>query len=210
MKTKIGVILLFACAGLALAVSAARPAARDTTLDAVVGPGFSITLMQNGVRVTDLDPGSYTINVDDKSSEHDFHLFGPGVDQTTSVDGVGTATWNVTFQNGQYTYVCDAHVASMVGHFTVGPAGTPTPLPLKAGATLKAAHRSLTATGRATRTARITVSIYKGAKKLASKTGMATTVTLKYAAKSAGRYTAKVSATAGGTSASASKSLVVK
>ena len=211
MKKTIGVILLFACAGLALWVSAARPAAKDTTLDAVVGPGFSITLMQNGVRVTNLDPGDYTINVDDKSSEHNFHLFGPGVDQTTTVDGVETATWHVTFQNGAYSYVCDAHVASMVGHFNVGPVSAPPPPPaLKAGATLKAAHRALTATGTANRSARITVSIWKGAKKLASKTGTGTKVTLKLKAKIAGKYTAKVSAKAGAAASRASKSLVVK
>jgi len=191
-------------------VSAARPAAKDTTLTAVVGPGFSISLMQNGVRVTNLDAGDYTINVDDKSSEHDFHLFGPGVDQTTTVDGVETATWHVTFQNGSYSYVCDAHVASMLGHFTVGPVTTPPPAALKAGATLKAAHRALTATGSATRSARITVSIYKGTKKLASKTGTGTKVTLKYTAKTAGKYTAKVAARSGTSTSAAAKSLVVK
>ena len=212
MKKTIGVILLFACASLALAVSVARPAAKDGTLDAVVGPGFSITLMQNGVRVTNLDPGDYTINVDDKSTEHNFHLFGPGnVDQTTTVDGTGTATWHVTFVNGQYSYVCDAHVATMVGHFTVG-GGTPvpTPQPLKAGAKLAIAHRALTATGTASRSSRITVSIFKGTKRLATKTATGTKVTLKYTAKAAGKYTAKVSAKAGGSTASASASGLVK
>jgi plastocyanin len=216
MKKTIGVFLLFACAGLALAVSVARPAAKDTTLDAVVGPGFSITLMQNGTRVTNLDPGDYTINVADKSTEHNFHLFGPGVDQTTAVDTESTATWHVTFQNGSYTYVCDAHVASMIGKFTVGGGGTtttspsPQPAPLRARAKVTALHRLLTATGTTSRRATITVSVWKGAKKLASKRGVGTKVVLKYTARSAGAYTAKVSAKAGTSTSAAAIGVVVK
>lgn len=214
MKKTIGVSLLLLAAGLALAVSVARPATKDNTLDAVVGPGFSITLMQNGVRVTNLDPGDYTINVDDKSSEHDFHLFGTGVDQTTTVDGIETATWHVTFQNGTYTYVCDAHVASMIGHFTVGggspPPTTTAPAPLKAHAAIKAVHRAITATGTASRSATITVTLLKGTKKVASKRGTGTKVTLRYSAKAGGKYATKVVARAGTSSATASASLAVK
>jgi len=216
MKKTIGVTLLSLCAGLALAVSAARPAAKAGTLDAVVGPGFSITLMQNGVRVTNLDPGDYTINVDDKSTEHNFHLFGPGsVDQTTQVDAIATTTWHVTFVNGSYTYVCDAHVASMIGHFTVGAAGgggtTPTPPPLKAGATLKAVRRALTATGTASKSASISVTLFKGTKKLAAKSATGSRkVALKYTAKTAGKYVARVVVKAGGSTVRASSSVTVR
>jgi plastocyanin len=212
MKKTIGVSLLLLAAGLALAVSVARPAATENTLDAVVGPGFSITLMQNGVRVTHLDPGDYTINVDDKSTEHNFHLFGTGVDQTTQVDAIGTATWHVTFQNGTYTYVCDAHVASMIGHFTVGtvPPTTTAPPTLKAGVKLAALRRALTVTGTASRRATISITLLKGAKKVASKSGTGTKLTLRYTAKSGGKYVARVVAKAAGSSASATKSLRLK
>ena len=209
MKT-IGAFLMVLLAGLAAAVSAARPATTATVLDAKVGPGFSITLTQNGTRVTNLAPGDYTINVDDESDLHNFHLLGPGVDEATTVEGAGQTTWNVTLQNGSYTYVCDAHVASMLGKFTVGGSTTTTPVPVKAGATLKAVGRSVTATGTASRTASITVSLWKGAKKVASKTGTGTKVVLKSNVKAAGKYTAKVVAKADNLSSSATRSVAVK
>ena len=118
--------LLLVAAGLVAAVSVARPAAADGSLQATVGPGFTISLTQNGTKVIRLDPGTYTIAVNDQSPDHDFHLTGPGVDQTTDIGGTGTATWTVTFQNGAYTYVCDAHATTMRGTFTVGAAATTT------------------------------------------------------------------------------------
>jgi plastocyanin len=212
MKKTIGVILLLTCAGLALAVSVARPASTAGSLTAVVGPGFSISLMQNGVKVSRLDPGDYTIAVDDKSSEHDFHLFGPGVNETTSVDGTGQATWNVTFQNGSYTYVCDAHVASMVGKFTVGDAPTtttttpPAAKPLKVKATVKAAKRVITVRAVASRSAKYDVTLWRGSAKVAH----GTKATLRYVAKKPGRYVAKVVAKAGASTARASAAVSVK
>src|SRR5579885_3099868 len=114
MKT-LGVTLIFLAAGLAAAVSVARPASTDGTLQGVVGPGFSITLTQNGTKVTHLDPGTYTITVDDRSADHNFHLSGPGVDQSTDVAGTGTTTWTVTLQDGTYSYQCDVHASTMHG-----------------------------------------------------------------------------------------------
>ena len=63
MKTKLGVLLALSCAGLVAAVAVARSASTDGTLQATVGPGFSISLTQNGTRVTHLDPGTYTVDV---------------------------------------------------------------------------------------------------------------------------------------------------
>ena len=40
----------------------------------------------NGTRVTHLAAGTYEIQVHDNSAFHNFHLNGPGVDQTTEVD----------------------------------------------------------------------------------------------------------------------------
>jgi len=90
-----------------------------TTLDGTVGPGFTITLTQNGQSVSTLKPGKYTINVDDKSDIHNFHLTGPGVDKATDVGGIGKQTWTVDLKAGSYHFQCDPHVSSMNGSFTV-------------------------------------------------------------------------------------------
>jgi plastocyanin len=90
-----------------------------TTLDGTVGPGFTITLTQNGQSVSTLKPGKYTINVDDKSDIHNFHLTGPGVDKATDVGGTGKQTWTVDLKAGSYHFQCDPHVSSMNGSFTV-------------------------------------------------------------------------------------------
>ena len=57
----------------------------------------------------------------DRSEEHNFHLTGPGVNQATDVDFVGTVTWTITVTNGTYRYVCDPHPSTMRGSFAVGP-----------------------------------------------------------------------------------------
>ena len=94
--------------------------AAGNTLEGTVGPGFTITLTQNGKPVTALAAGTYTITVDDKANIHDFHLTGPGVDKATDVSGTGTTTWTVDLKAGKYHYQCDPHASSMNGNFTVG------------------------------------------------------------------------------------------
>ena len=118
---------LFALAGYAAATFFAAPgSAAGPVLTATVGPGFTITLTQNGTPVTTLAPGEYTVNVTDNSSIHNFHLSGPGVDQATAVGTTGTSTWDVTFSAGTYNYVCDAHSYDMNGSFTVASTSTTT------------------------------------------------------------------------------------
>ena len=103
----------------------------ETILIGKVGPGFTITLTNGGVGVTQLDPGGYTIQVTDDSDLHNFHLSGPGgVSQFTGIEETGTFTWTVTLVDGVYTFVCDAHVASMKRTFRVG-AAPPTTAPSK-------------------------------------------------------------------------------
>src|SRR4051812_22091456 len=103
------------------AVLAGPAAADDPVLDATVGPAFNISLNDStGAKVTHLDPGSYTIRVDDESDMHNFALSGPGVSKSTGVTDVGKDTWTVTFTNGTYKYVCDVHSTIMKGSFTVG------------------------------------------------------------------------------------------
>ena len=97
----------------------APPAEGGATLDASVGPGFEISLTQDGNPVTELPAGSYTIEVNDQSDIHNFHLSGPGVDESTDVAETGETTWEVDFEAGDYTFVCDPHASSMNGSFTV-------------------------------------------------------------------------------------------
>jgi hypothetical protein len=118
--------LLVVAAAVAAALVPAGQGAGETLIG-TVGPGFQISLTLNGQPVTHLDPGTYTVQVDDKATEHNFHLFGPGVDEFTSPDEITQKTWTVTFGNGTYNYVCDVHLSTMKGKFTVGdvPAATP-------------------------------------------------------------------------------------
>ena len=95
-------------------------AASGTTLTASVGPGFDISLTDaDGAAVSTLSAGEYTIEVNDQSDIHNFHLTGPGVDEMTDVGSSGTETWTVTFEAGSYHFQCDPHASTMNGDFEV-------------------------------------------------------------------------------------------
>jgi plastocyanin len=111
--TRTRLALVAVVAALALVVAAGAQA--GGTLVGVDGPGFTITLTQGGKKVTKLKAGSYTIKVSDKSSIHNFHLVGPGVNKSTSVPKVGASSWTVTLKKGTYKFVCDPHATSMKG-----------------------------------------------------------------------------------------------
>lgn len=90
------------------------------TLKGSVGPGFVISLStEDGQAVESLSAGTYTIDVDDLASSHNFHLTGPGVDVSTDVGGEGTESFDVDLQPGSYSFVCDPHASSMQGSFEV-------------------------------------------------------------------------------------------
>ena len=82
---------------------------------------FVITLTdESGQEVTSLPAGEYGIQVMDPSVIHNFHLTGPGgVDESTTVPDTTETTWQVSLEEGQYTYMCDPHSQSMIGEFTV-------------------------------------------------------------------------------------------
>jgi hypothetical protein len=127
-------VLLLALAAVFVPGSA-RPAAKATALTASVGPGFTISLKDSsGAGVSHLDPGDYTITVNNlnTTAEHNFHLFGPGVNQMTPFQQ-GTWTWNVTFTDGTFKFQCDAHPSIMKGSFTVGNAPPPPVTPKLSG-----------------------------------------------------------------------------
>ena len=91
-----------------------------STLSASVGPGFEISLTgADGADVETLAAGTYTVEVDDQSDVHNFHLSGGSVDESTDVSGTGTETWELTLVEGAYSFVCDPHAGSMSGSFEV-------------------------------------------------------------------------------------------
>ena len=101
--------LITAVAVLALAAPTFA-ASRVNTLTGTDGPGFTITMNKKTVKA-----GTYVITIHDRSSIHDFHLTGPGVNKVTSVPAVSTTKWTVKLKKGTYHFVCDPHRAIMHG-----------------------------------------------------------------------------------------------
>jgi plastocyanin len=103
---------------LAVLALLAPAAATAATFYGKVGPGRTITLKRaNGTVVHSMPDGTHTFVIRDRSSHHNFHLLGPGVDRKTSVAFIGRRRWTLTLQTGTYTYRCDPHRATMRGSF---------------------------------------------------------------------------------------------
>jgi plastocyanin len=103
------VVLLAVAAVVALPAGAATPKLLGT-----VGPGFTITLTKKPTKA-----GKYTLVVSDKSSIHNFHLIGPGVNVKTAVAAAGSKTFRITLKKGKYTFLCDPHASTMRGTFRI-------------------------------------------------------------------------------------------
>ena len=91
------------------------------TLKGETGPGFTIEVSMDGEDAETIPVGTYTLEVEDKSDMHNFHLIGPGVDEeVTDLPFVGEKSVTVTLEPGTYTYQCDPHAANgMKGTFEV-------------------------------------------------------------------------------------------
>jgi plastocyanin len=100
-------VAVVCCLTLTAAAFAAGSANRLTGTD---GPGFTITMSKKTVKA-----GTYKIVIRDRSSIHNFHLTGPGVNKKTSVAAVGTTTWTLKLKKGTYKFVCDPHASIMRG-----------------------------------------------------------------------------------------------
>ncbi|HEX2505662.1 MAG TPA: hypothetical protein VHK22_05580 [Gaiellaceae bacterium] len=101
--------------GLALASAGVSSA---KTYFGTVGPGATISFTNaRGNAVGRVPTGRHTIKVRDRSSNHNFHLLGPGVNKKTRVGFVGGKTWTLTFVEGRYRYRCDPHREHMRGSF---------------------------------------------------------------------------------------------
>jgi hypothetical protein len=122
-------LLVLAAAAAVVLVPTAIPATLPQLIG-TVGPGFSITIEHpDGSPVTQIDPGMYEIVVRDLSEVHNFHLSGPGVNESTGVEETGPVTWTVTFVEGRYSVVCDPHASQLHREFVVGNPPPPPPPP---------------------------------------------------------------------------------
>jgi plastocyanin len=110
MSIRIVITLVAASVAAALLAFPATP----PTYKGTVGPGFTISLAKKPAKA-----GKIKLTVNDKSSAHNFHLRGPGVNVTTSVPTTGTKSFTVTLKKGSYTFVCDPHASSMKGSFKI-------------------------------------------------------------------------------------------
>jgi plastocyanin len=108
-------------AGSSFALLAGSAFAATPTLTGTVGPGYKITLTENGTKVTKLAAGTYTLVIHDKSSVHNFVLEGPGVERdVTTVPFKGSKTVTVKLRHGKFKYYCRPHEPTMFGYVNVG------------------------------------------------------------------------------------------
>lgn len=134
------IVASLALVSTAVALGVAQAARTDDPqLNAVssLNGGYDISLTDAvGGPVKHLDPGTFMIAVRDGAADHNFHLLGPGVDKATSVLATADTTWTITLSNGYYRFLCDPHIPSMHGDFTVGSGKRPLTAFVGAGKTL--------------------------------------------------------------------------
>jgi plastocyanin len=112
--------LLIVTAAIAIVASAQAKSAKSAGLVGETGPGFKIEVERNGKDLKTMKAGTYRIKIEDKSSLHNFHLIGPGLNKKTSVSFKGETSWMIKLKPGKYTYQCDPHTAAgMKGTFRV-------------------------------------------------------------------------------------------
>lgn len=92
-----------------------------TTLNGTVGPGYTISLQDNGKKVTKLKAGTYKLVLADKSAIHAFSLDGPHgfAKDLTTVPFIGTKTVTLKLKAGAYKMYCPPHESIMFQHFKV-------------------------------------------------------------------------------------------
>jgi plastocyanin len=111
----LGAVALVAVAGVNAATSK-----ESFDLKGEVYPNYKIEFVNRAdVKVKTVKAGTKRIKIEDKSSIHNFHLKGPGVNKSTSVGFVGERIWTVKLKPGKYSYWCDPHSSMMRGSFKV-------------------------------------------------------------------------------------------
>ena len=120
-RSRLSLAILSVVLLLAALVAAGSASAAPKTVNGAVGPGFTISLKLGGKKVTRLKATTYRFKVADKSSIHNFHISGPGVNKViTGVGFKGTKTVTIKLRKGTYRYRCDPHPGEMHGSFKVG------------------------------------------------------------------------------------------
>ena len=116
----VAVVLTIGAATLSSAPASATSSAKAPTV-LFASVSSSITLKtKSGAVVKSLKAGTYTVQVTDSATSHNFHLSGPGFNKKTSVSGTVTnQKWTLKATKGTYKYVCDPHASVMKGSFTV-------------------------------------------------------------------------------------------
>lgn len=120
LRLRYSLVIAAVAAGL-VAGSTQAAAHKVTKLYGQDGPAFKITLKKASfVPVHKVKRGVYTFVISDRSTLHNFHLKGPGVDKKTSIKFLGTKTWaKLKLKKGTYRFWCDPHKPQMHGSFTV-------------------------------------------------------------------------------------------
>jgi hypothetical protein len=92
----------------------ANPAITSKTRVVVTsGPRQVITLKTRaGKTVKQMQAGTYTVLVRDRSADHNVHIVAPGYNKKTKVAFVGSQTWKVKVaRTGSFRFLCDPHAA---------------------------------------------------------------------------------------------------
>src|SRR3954466_15957111 len=105
-----GALIVAVAAPAAFARSAATP-----KLTGTVGPGFTITLTQNGKKVKSLKAGKYVFKITDKASIHNVvaekgqSKWERGLPEGSAT---GTKPATITLTKGTWKYYCEPHESS--------------------------------------------------------------------------------------------------
>ena len=86
-----------------------------------VGPGFTISLKQNGKAVQDAEGRQLHVRRSPtRRASTTSQIEGPGVDRAiTTPSFAGTKTVTIRLRKGKYKFYCRPHESSMFGFFTV-------------------------------------------------------------------------------------------
>lgn len=122
-RKPLGVLVVLAAFTLVLAGAALSRSAKAPTLKGVVGPGYSIKLAKNGVKVTSLKAGYYRFVIADKSSYHNFTIEREKPvkieKHLTTTAFTGTKGMLVNLKPGKWKFYCSVHESQMFGFFKV-------------------------------------------------------------------------------------------